>query len=394
MHILLASLLEGKFKNRKNQIHLFDAPMFSVYIGDGVSKKDLYNIKRGEKRIKAAFEKARQQIHSMGFGSIHANVLIKDLSNYPNQNTGTVDVGGLAYSKGKYMEIASSQFSSTNTDYLVRIIVHEWAHLWMFNNSKEFKNSVNTLYNRLVSSGAEKIKPEDIKSRLELSNEEYQVMISQWQQIIVRLVTGNNTFKVFASKNMPDADVQPVSWSNTITDATEKDVEHEVVKTIKAGFIRLCIDNNFAQPSLEIQNKVEEIARNAVVPKLIELGKNPELYKNISIPNSVSSLYDYLYDYLWLSNDLKPKGFSITSIIQNLKAPAAINKVKDEFSGGISGKNFEFHRKYLKNIHNWVSDYGMSNSDEMWATGIEEFFKLPLPHRKSIIKLMMNMGAK
>jgi hypothetical protein len=391
MHILLASLLEGKFKNRKNQIHLFDAPMFSVYIGDGVSKKDLYNIKRGEKRIKAAFEKARQQIHSMGFGSIHANVLIKDLSNYPNQNTGTVGVGGLAHSKGKYMEIASSQFSSTNTDYLVNIIVHEWAHLWMFNNSKEFKNSVNTLYNRLVSFGAEKIKPEDIKSRLELSNEEYQVMISQWKQIIVRLVTGNNTFKVFASKNMPDADVQPVSWSNTITDATEKDVEHEVVKTIKAGFIRLCIDNNFAQPSLEIQNKVEEIARNAVVPKLIELGKNPELYKNSTL---YDSLHDSLYDYLWLNNDLKPTGFSIISIIQNLKAPAAINKVKDEFSGGISGKNFEFHRKYLKNIHNWVSDYGMSNSHEMWATGIEEFFKLPLPHRKSIIKLMMNMGAK
>ena len=386
MHILLTSLLEGKFKNRKNQIHLFDAPMFSVYIGDGVSKKDLYNIKRGEKRIKAAFEKARQQIHSMGFGSIHANVLIKDLSNHPNQNTGAVGVGGLAYRKGKYMEIGSSQFSSTNTDYLVRIIVHEWAHLWMFNNSKEFKNSVNTLYNRLVSSGAEKIKPEDIKSRLELSNEEYQVLISKWEKIIIKLVTRNNTFDVFASKNMPDADVQPRHWSNTITDATEKDVEHEVVKTIKAGFIRLCIDNSFGPPPLEIQNKVEEIARNAVVPKLIELGKNPELLKNI--PDS------YLYDYLWVSNDLKPKGFSIISIIKNLKEPAEINRVKDEFSFGLSGKNFEFHRKYLKNIHNWVSDYGMSNSHEMWATGIEEFFKLPLPHRKSIIKLMMNMGAK
>jgi hypothetical protein len=107
-----------------------------------------------------------------------------------------------------------------------------------------------------------------------------------------------------------------------------------------------------------------------------------------------ASVDDCLYDYLWLNNDLKPKGFSITSIIQNLKAPAAINKVKDEFSGGIRGKKFEFLRKYLKNIHNWVSDYGMSDSHEMWATGIEEFFKLPLPHRKSIIKLMMNMGAK
>ena len=390
MYIKLASLLEGKFKNRKNQIHFADVPMFSIFIGDGVSKKDMYNIKRGEKRIKAAFEKARQQIHSMGFGSMHANVLIKDLSNYPNQNTGRIGVGGLAYQKGKYMEIDANQFSSINMEYLVKIIVHEWAHLWMFNNSKEFKNSVNTLYNKLVSSGAEKIKPEDIKSRLELSNEEFRVIISQWEQIIARLVTRNNTFKVFASKNMPDANVPPPSSDNTITDATEKDVENEVVKKIKDGFIRLCTDNNFAQPSLEMQNKVEEIARNAVVPKLIELGKNQELYKNISISNSVSSLYDYL----WVSNDLKPKDFSITSTFQNLKAPAAIKKVKDEFSGGISGQNFEFHRKYLKSIHNWVNDYGMSNNDEMWATGIEEFFKLPSPHRKAIIKLMMNMGAK
>jgi hypothetical protein len=47
MHIKLISLIEGKFKNRKNQIHLFDAPMFSVYIDTSVSKKDMYNIKRG-----------------------------------------------------------------------------------------------------------------------------------------------------------------------------------------------------------------------------------------------------------------------------------------------------------------------------------------------------------
>jgi hypothetical protein len=121
---------------------------------------------------------------------------------------------------------------------------------------------------------------------------------------------------------------------------------------------------------------------------LIELAKNPELYNNIS--NSVSDIYDYL----WVSNDLKPSDFSIMGTFQNLKSPAAIKKVKDEFSSGIGGKDFEFHRKYLKNIHNWVNDYGMSNNDELWATGIEEFFKLPLAHRKAIIRLMMNMGIK
>jgi len=36
----------------------------------------------------------------------------------------------------------------------------------------------------------------------------------------------------------------------------------------------------------------------------------------------------------------------------------------------------------------------MSNDDEIWATGIEKFFKLNPQHRKSIIKLMTTTGAR
>jgi hypothetical protein len=388
MHIKLSDLFEGKFKERKNQIHLFDAPMFSVYADTNLPKKDMYNIKRGEKRIKTAFENARQQIHSMGFASMHANVLIKDLSGETNVNTSKIgDVGGYAHSKGKYMELSSRIFGSGKMESLTKTIVHEWAHLWMFNNSKEFKNSVNTLYNKLVSSGAERIKPEDVKSKIEFSNEEYKVIINEWVQTLVKLITRNNTFKVFASKNMPSADVAPPSSDNTITDATEQDLQNEVVQKMKAGIIKICSDNNLEQPSAETMDNVEEMANKYVYPKLLLLAQDPEVYKD------ATKSIDSIYDYLWMSNDLKPKGVSIMDTLKPLKTPAAIKKVKGEFSSSLSGKDYEFHRKYLKNIHNWVNDYGMSNNQELWATGIEEFFKLPLPHRKAVIKLMMNMGA-
>jgi hypothetical protein len=45
-------------------------------------------------------------------------------------------------------------------------------------------------------------------------------------------------------------------------------------------------------------------------------------------------------------------------------------------------------RVFLRDINNWPNEYGMSNNDELWATGIEHFSKLPPEHRKTIIKLM------
>lgn len=400
MHIRLTSILEGKFKNRKNQIHLFDVPMFSVYADANLPKKDMYNIKRGEKRIKSAFENARQQIHSMGFASMHANVLIKDLSEHTSGYRSELGAWGLAYHKGKYMEIDSGLFSSTNKDYLAKTIVHEWAHLWMFNNSKEFKNSVNTLYNKLVSSGAEKIKPEDIEPLImkKFSHTDELSLIRLWKDGFDSLFSNKfyaetgtrGPFETYALQQQGKV-IKPeeLNWIIVKLYSTDEGISKLIVGNLEDTFENACKQYRF-NPTPDIIEKVKDIIKKYVVPKAMELAKNETLYNELIADSSK------MYDLLWVNNELKPDDVSITKIFKQLYLAREFQKTKkDMFAANreFRGADNSFHRKYLKNIHNWVNDYGMSNNDELWATGIEEFFKLPLPHRKAIVKIMMNMGA-
>jgi hypothetical protein len=55
-----------------------------------------------------------------------------------------------------------------------------------------------------------------------------------------------------------------------------------------------------------------------------------------------------------------------------------------------SGKTYNDIRKKIATISKWVSAYGMSDDDEMWATAVEKFFDLPREHRSKILKLMMS----
>jgi hypothetical protein len=373
MHIRLKSILEGRFRNRKNQIHLFDAPMFSVYADINLPKKDMYNIKRGKKRIKSAFENARQQIHSMGFASMHSNVLIKDLSGETNINTSRMGgVVGYAHSKGKYMELSSKMFDSGSTESLTKTIVHEWAHLWMFNNSKEFKNSVNTLYNKLVSSGAEKIKPEDIESHImkKFNHTDELSLIKKWSGVLDSAMWIISTDKEF------------------VKNASREELLQRIESNILTEFNEICNDFRF-NPTEEIISTVKSMIENYIAPKAIEVLRNEDLLNKLLGDGE-------MYDFLWVRNELKPDSVSITKKFKQLYLAREFPKTKKDMlapNQEFRGADNSFHRNYLKNIHNWVNDYGMSNNHEMWATGIEEFFKLPPPHRKAIIKLMMNMGA-
>jgi hypothetical protein len=136
--------------------HQYDIPMFSVFI-----KKDLLNdptyideevrLNVKSKRIKHVFELARNYIHKLGFPSMHSNVVVADLSKVKNQNTGksSVAVGGAAYEKGKYMEVDYNSLVDSPY-YATQIIIHEWAHLWMFNNSSNFKKAVKQHYDHIL----------------------------------------------------------------------------------------------------------------------------------------------------------------------------------------------------------------------------------------------------
>jgi hypothetical protein len=52
-----------------------------------------------------------------------------------------------------------------------------------------------------------------------------------------------------------------------------------------------------------------------------------------------------------------------------------------------SGKSKQYIRDVAKDLVKWSDSYGMSNDLELWATGVEDFLKLPRYHRQKIIQL-------
>lgn len=152
-------LNEAKFKNSSKYHHMFDVPMFSIFISQEFEETDLKakmkfrktieNMEYYFNTIKDIFAKARNEIHRLGFPSIHANVVFANLSSNTNKITGKIgDVAGYATSGQKFITIDIKYMIDFNQ--CVKIIVHEWAHLWMFNKSKAFKNAVLEEYKSLL----------------------------------------------------------------------------------------------------------------------------------------------------------------------------------------------------------------------------------------------------
>lgn len=140
-------LSEVKFRKSNKYIHLVDLPMFSIYANVSLDKIKLEEFKKTN--YVKEFSVARDYIHKIGFPSMHANVIISDLSSEINQNTGG-RVGGQAVSYKKFMELDINSVNVNN-------IIHEWAHLWMMNNSKIFKKSVNSFYAYMLKHSTDNI---------------------------------------------------------------------------------------------------------------------------------------------------------------------------------------------------------------------------------------------
>jgi predicted SprT family Zn-dependent metalloprotease len=138
--------------------------MFSVFADNTLPEETITALKDSSSQLKSYLQQARTKIHQFGFPSMHANIVIKDLSEHVNQNTGEKgDAAGLAHSKGKYMTLGL-KYALEPTDYTQTVIIHEWAHLWMFNNSEGFKTAVREYYNKILNTSRTKITPGDVST--------------------------------------------------------------------------------------------------------------------------------------------------------------------------------------------------------------------------------------
>jgi hypothetical protein len=149
-------LKEAKFRKSKKVVHLKDYPMFSLFYDKDLGEDKISYIRKHRTKylngIGEFFKEARRQITSMGFPSMHSNVVIMDLSKLHNQNTGGKDLAG--YSNNHYMAL---EYRHANTEFTTEIIVHEWAHDYMQKKSKAFKEAVGEYYrNKIKNISVEK----------------------------------------------------------------------------------------------------------------------------------------------------------------------------------------------------------------------------------------------
>jgi hypothetical protein len=145
-------LQEAIFRKSKYVEHLADFPMFSIFISKEILDKpntpynmEFFNDIKDE--IAETCADARNQITKIGFPKMHVNVVIKELENKH---------AGLAYHSRKYIVIDLKRLLRFDI-ISARILVHEWAHTWMFNNSKQFKLAVNAFYGDLTWQGVKQL---------------------------------------------------------------------------------------------------------------------------------------------------------------------------------------------------------------------------------------------
>lgn len=461
---------EAVFKKSKKIKYLFTVPMFTVFYkteGGNFTDEDIEDFKNNnESRLKEVFAKARNDIGKMGFPSMHANVVIDNINRHAN-------AWATAHSKRKYMTI----FWKENPNWIMgddsdfynefsKMIVHEWAHLYMFNHSKAFKKVVLDYYNELRKEGEPSIKITDRETPTlyqEISNTTFAQLkkfidsIKQispfWSDAAKKYIFINNkltpeiyditlehnlitnatlkkpvTLESLSTRNTivknpgDTVRVQKLASKFAIMAYDERDRRYEILVDYDKIADYLEEDPNvlFKNAQIDEYNKnnvnlddqalkvqiAEEIKRHmmtffGIMELNLKIRLGTEFKENVAVYLVLQYLKylkkytkflnsDEIYDYLWMNNKFKPKDFSFEKKIREL----LIAKKEKEIAENpvIQGEELLPIRKQMAQLVKWVRAYGMTNDDELWATGIEDFFKLPYKHRQRIVNMMMKGG--
>ena len=403
---------EAKFRKSKKVAHLADVPMFSIFVDADI----VHRIPHKEtfiNNITEGCKAARKRITKMGFPAMKTNIVIKDLAKRKNQNTGG-GVAGYAQRKGNYMAIDGKYTAENNHEELVDIIVHEWAHLWMFNNSKGFKKAIMDYYQLLKGYSDEGEKPskwDEPESYTDHANYGYKQEDAVWTHVNKQFY---NLIKwrwaELAGGAFPDPDDM---WDSTV-DSWE-DFENKARGNIYSMLHKvygILLDNDSPPPP-----EIDKMADKYIMPALPEVEK----YLNKKLENFKYDVKDAVEETgrpphevaheLMYNDDLADLGMGTTdenyqkiyNVIGRIyprvdlperftySADQVIQARKRKFAHkheDFAGKRFNKTREDAARLVRWSRAYGMSNDDELWATGIEHFMKLPKDHKAKIMQLM------
>jgi hypothetical protein len=426
---------EAKFSQSKKVIPITKLPMFSVYLFKDDADK-VESINELKENITNACTEARKIITKMGFPSMHSNILLKDLSEEVNWVAGG-GVGGYAIRKGKYMIVSLNQIN--NPKYLIRVIVHEWAHLWMYNNSKGFKNAVKEYYDTLLNqyktnfSVAQKEREkEPFKNVTKYNNFEqtgkllgYNYSDTIWNEVvremmyIVRNIYQGYVINKYNDDDSPwkeDEKTYINNWRVSFKIET-RSLIFKIISDMQTKSQSWDIDMGIYKKQLNyLSNAITKLFYDRLVKNIkrsVEADESDWKWAKEDGKDWVSkfeSISDYLLSetkhnenftfanddpYTEISNkfdELDNNRYGIVSMIlsfvYNIFENTLTQKNFPQSEDKLVGKHKSSYREEMKDLVKWVDSYGMANDRELWATGVEHFLKLPPNHRKAILNLM------
>lgn len=148
-------LSEGKFRTSSKVIHKIDVPMFSIFLDS--NEQDIKNMQLWNK-VADAFKEAKNYINKIGFQSMHVNAVFKKSSDKDEAGEAFGDPRKKKYEKDlKYITLDINFLMglqlNNNKIYqqLVKTIIHEWGHIWMFNKGEYFFTAVKRFYRKLTN---------------------------------------------------------------------------------------------------------------------------------------------------------------------------------------------------------------------------------------------------
>jgi len=402
-------IAEAKFRESPTVEHLYDVPMFSVFRSRDIS--GMYN--RVIKDTRPVLASARNDLMKIGFPAMHANVVFDKLD-MVNQHTGG-KTGAYAVVKGGYMVIGLKRQTK---EALKATIMHEWAHLWMFNNSAGFTEAVKAYYKQILQRAGERVESE--ADSADYHNITDAFTDDEIYTLIVKTVTTMcaNVYAMAILMRVEEEDEFFKVTEDNLKDEISRMIQHIVTTSLKMVQKYFSSKDISFVPDEAVSDRAAKRLEDYITPIVLnkvnrsidddiyDLEDNFEdinelvkyLDNNETENNSMFKLKGKSYNNLYnMFTEIDPSDFT-SKVFKELYTAINLSKVKS--GEDLSGKDYNELRGKLSKLLSWTEEvnykdeYSLSDEDELWAVGVEQFFNLKPQYRREILKLMSARGQR
>jgi len=240
----------GKFRKSQKLIHKMDLPMFSLFLDKSVPKDYNLGFDYYQDTIRDCFSDARTQIQKMGFPSMHTNVVFKDMDIAAGNRAAGSFVAGLAHGNPTAQK-DYKQLKSIGLNYLfvkglgknpekyipklTETIVHEWGHIWMFNNGKAFRNAITQYHEALVHSNVDKLPYDYFKEDPNKVFNKFTDILMSMFSTIVQSPNQNIDYKTIINKTLRNYIDKLGNLSIVIDAKTINDISAQISNIFEKG---------------------------------------------------------------------------------------------------------------------------------------------------------------